>query len=196
MARRLRVIAGTAGGLRLRAPAGIRPTTDRVREAVFSALGDEVVSQASVLDLYAGSGALGIEAASRGAGAVVLVEHDRAGLESCRHNVATARLDERVRVVAASVEAFLRREPPADAPFDLVVADPPYDLVGALDMVVHALARPGWLAPGAVVVLEGGRGTDPSVPSGWERMWLRKYGDTLVVALRVVSPNPEPASGA
>jgi 16S rRNA (guanine966-N2)-methyltransferase len=172
-----RIIAGAAGGRRLRTPPGqdTRPTTDRVREALFSALGD--VGGARVLDLFAGSGALGLEAASRGAARVTFVESGRAALAALRRNVADLELPG-TEVVAADVSRFLAGRP---RPHDLVLADPPYATAPAplLELLV------GWLVPGARVVLERGRdGMDPDLPVGLELVRRRDYGGTSLWYLR------------
>jgi 16S rRNA (guanine966-N2)-methyltransferase len=181
----LRVVAGTAGGRRLVAPASVRPTTDRVREALFASLGDHVVD-ARVLDLYAGSGALGIEALSRGAAAAVFVDADRAAIDACRANLATTGLAERAQVHPGSVATLLGAGPPT-APFDLVVADPPYaDAAAAAAAILAALGEPGWLTPHARVVLETPTRAGPPSPAagtGWEIRSERKYGDTLLTTL-------------
>jgi 16S rRNA (guanine966-N2)-methyltransferase len=186
MSRRLRVVAGRAGGRRLESLPGdaTRPTAERVREAVFSSLGGEVVD-GTVLDLYAGTGAMAIEALSRGAARALLVDHDRAAVELCRRNLETTGFADDGRVVGSTVAAFLALPPPAEAPFTLVTCDPPYsmsddELVSAL----RALTGPGWLAPGATAVLERGVRTpiDP-VPAGWRLRSARAYGDTLVTLL-------------
>ena len=147
-----RVIAGTAGGRTLRTPpgSGTRPTSDRVREAVFSALdARDAVRGARVLDLYAGSGALGLEAASRGAARVVLVESDRRAADVIAGNARELKLPG-TRVVRSTVAAHLFPDPAPDDPSDLVFVDPPYDLDEA---ALAAGARPpaGRLArtPGA-----------------------------------------------
>jgi 16S rRNA (guanine966-N2)-methyltransferase len=188
----MRVIAGAARGLTLVAPPDVRPTAGRVREALFSSLGD--LSGASVLDLYAGSGALAIEALSRGAERAVLVERDRAAADVCRRNLETTHLADRGRVLARSVDAVLAGTAPGEAPFDLVCCDPPYELAAAeLDDVLAGLARPGWVVPEGRIVLErrarrrqrtGAGATLGSVVGGWTVGWERKYGDTLVTVLR------------
>jgi 16S rRNA (guanine966-N2)-methyltransferase len=155
-----------------------------VREAVFSSLGGEAVD-ASVLDLYAGSGAMAIEALSRGAARAVLVDADRASADVIRRNLATTGFAELGRVVERSVATFLALPPPADAPFTLVTCDPPYatadDDVAA---VLTALTEPGWLAPNATAVVERGvRSPIDPVPSGWRLRFARAYGDTLVTLL-------------
>lgn len=181
----LRVIAGDARGRRLVAPPGVttRPMTDRVKESLFAALGDARLADAVVFDLYAGSGALAIEALSRGAARAVLVERDRGAIGAIERNLAATGLAGRARVQPGTVEALLgRRSPPPEAPFALVFLDPPYALPTAeLEAVVTGLARPGWLSTGAVVVV---RRPDvaarPALPAGWATAWERAYGDTLV----------------
>lgn len=175
----MRVVAGAAKGRRLRAPAGdrTRPTSDRVKEAWFSSLAP-VLPGAHVLDLYAGSGQLGLEARSRGAARVTFVERDRRALAALRDNVATVGLDG-TTVLADEVTRALAT-PLVDAPFDVVVADPPYDLdVADLRDVLEVLV--GHLAPGAVVTLERAR---RRAPVTWPAHLLpdepRRYGDTLL----------------
>ncbi len=186
---RLRVITGQAGGRRLVAPAHLRPTTERVREAVFSALGAHVVD-AAVLDLYAGSGALAVEALSRGAAVAVLVDDDRAATDACRANLDTTRLAARGRVRTMPVARFLAAAPPSEAPFDLVLIDPPYAAPAhEATQVLEALTRPGWLTPDARVVLETAATSPPPEPNGPDALEVRsrrKYGDTLVTTLGTV----------
>ena len=174
-----RVVAGTAGGRTLRVPSkGTRPTSDRVREALFSRLEHlGVVRGARVLDLYAGSGALGIEAASRGAAAVTLVDSARAAVDVCRRNVATLGLPG-VDVVAQRAERFVAT--PVAAGWDLVLVDPPYEL--SEDELAEVLAGlAGSLADGAVVVVErSSRTPEPAWPTGLERTDRRAYGETVV----------------
>ncbi len=183
-ARGIRVIAGSARGRRLVTPAGdhVRPTKDMVREAMFSALDARgALVGASVLDLFAGSGALAIEALSRGAERAVLVERDRAALHAITTNVTTLGLDERARVVASDVARFLAGPPPAEAPFDLVVADPPYDAPDpAVTAMLEALGAPGWLAADALVSVERPPRHPVEMPPGWSRGWERVFGDTLL----------------
>jgi 16S rRNA (guanine966-N2)-methyltransferase len=183
MARGLHVIAGDAKGTRLVAPRGIRPTTGRVREALFSALGD--MHDRSVLELFAGSGALAIEALSRGAAHAVLVECDRHAVDACAANLEATHATERATLLQSTVATFLARHPPVRAPFDLVLLDPPYETsVDEVRDVVDALHAPGWLAPGARVVVERPARSAPLVPTdGWVVGWERKYGDTLVAVL-------------
>jgi 16S rRNA (guanine966-N2)-methyltransferase len=184
MARRgIRVIAGEAGGRRLVTPAGARPTTDRVKESLFSALGPERLTGARVLDLYAGSGALAIEALSRGAAEAVLVERDADARRVIEANLEATGLTARARVRPGAVAAVLSGPPAPEAPFDLVLCDPPYDLPdGELESVLARLATGSWLAPGATVVVErAGTAAVPGLPPGWRSTWERRYGDTLVL---------------
>ena len=181
----LRVIAGSVRGRRLAAPAGddIRPTKGIVREAMFSALDSRgAIADAVVLDLYAGTGALGLEALSRGADRAVLVERDRRALEAIEANVEHTGFVDRARVVRSDVEDFLDAPPPPEAPFDLVFADPPYDVgAGAIETIVEHLGAPGWLSPGATVSVERPVGSGVLLPKTFRTGWERTFGDTLVV---------------
>jgi len=179
-----RIIAGVAGGRTLRTPpgSGTRPTSDRVREALFSALdARDAVRGSRVLDLYAGSGALGLEAASRGAASVVLVESDRRAADVIARNIRDLGLAG-VRVLRSAVGALLAAEPgPSDAA-DLVLVDPPYDVdEDALAVVLRRLGA-GWLAPGGLVVVERStRSPEPTWPDGIRReVKPRKYGETTI----------------
>lgn len=179
----MRIIAGHAGGRRLQVPPqGTRPTTDRVREALFSSLDAHVRdrpdgwSTVRFLDLFAGSGAVGLEALSRGAAAATLVERDRRCLEILRRNVAA--VDPRARVVAADALAW----DPGDGVFDVIFADPPYDLP---DEQVHrllaALAGSGSIDPEALVIVERARRSGTPWPAdGWEHLRKREYGDSAL----------------
>lgn len=187
-----RIIGGALGGRRIAAPpgAGTRPTSDRVREAIFSALEARIeLDGVHVLDLYAGSGALGLEAASRGAARVVLVEHDRRAAATIRRNVADLGLDGVVTVAARAVSAVLDG-PPADA--DLVFLDPPYDVgEDVLAGVLAALAG-AHLTPEAVVVVErSSRSPEPTWPPGVHRTGDRTYGETRVWYAHASAP-PDP----
>lgn len=182
----MRVIAGVAKGRRLVAPKGrvTRPTSDRARESVFGALRDLVVVRA-VLDLYAGSGALAIEALSRGARSAVLVERDARATDAIRRNAEATAFTDHVRVVRAPVTSFVRGAPPAEAPFGLVFLDPPYEAPDdELGRVLGALDVPGWLEPAATVVVERAAAAGPPIlPPGWLVTWRREYGDTLIVVV-------------
>ena len=183
-ARPVRVIAGIAKGRRLDAPPGsrTRPTADRVKEALFSMLAPRLAG-ASVADLYAGSGALGIEALSRGAEHAVFVERDPRALAALRTNLARTGLADRATVVAADVEKVLREGPP-HAPFTIVLIDPPYDVEPeALGRSLATLAAS--LADGATVTVElGRRSPAPSWPPELLAGDPRRYGDTLLHTAR------------
>jgi len=177
-----RIIAGTHGGRRLATPTGdrTRPTTDRVREAVFSTLeswSGEGLGSLAFLDLYAGSGAMALEAASRGASPVVAVESDSRTAEVVRTNARTLGLPVEVRT--ASVEAVLATTPPRA--YDIIWADPPYPV--ATDHLEHLLGglwRSGWLAPNGLLVLErDSRAPAPQWPDGVDG-WSRRYGETTI----------------
>lgn len=181
-----RIIAGAARGIRLDVPhAGTRPTSDRVRESLFAALESaHAVAAARVLDLYAGSGALGLEALSRGAASADLVERAAGAAQVARTNAARAAKaagTSPARVHRASVSAFLRT---ARGPYDLVFADPPYDVADDEIAAVLAALVP-LLAEGALVVVErGARSPEPPATPGLTSDRDRRYGDTAVWWLR------------
>jgi 16S rRNA (guanine966-N2)-methyltransferase len=187
----MRVIAGVAGGLPLVTPkrGAARPTTDRVKESMFAALGPEKLVSATVLDLYAGSGALAIEALSRGAARAVLVEREHSAIDAVRRNLTTTRLRGQARVQGSTVATFLHGKPPAEQPFDLVFLDPPYGAAPTeVTRVLAGLDESGWLAGGATIVLERASDAGPvPAPASWETTWERAYGDTLVTVLTTTS---------
>jgi 16S rRNA (guanine966-N2)-methyltransferase len=173
----VRVIAGRFRGRKLTAPEGLatRPTGDRVREALFSALGN--MTGAAVLDLYAGTGALGIEAVSRGAAGATFVESAREALVALRANVAALGIGPSVRVVAQPVA---RAVASLSGPFDLVFADPPYAALAEVPPAFAALIQAAALAPGARVVVEhASRDRAPAI-AGLTPRPTRAYGDTSV----------------
>jgi 16S rRNA (guanine966-N2)-methyltransferase len=181
-----RIIAGVAGGLGLKSVAGdaTRPTTDRVKEALFSRLSSYgVLDGGRVLDLFAGSGALGVEAASRGARAVVLVEQAPKAVAVCQANAALVNKKlgrEAVAVRRGSVDSFLDAETTTGRGWDLVMMDPPYPLTE--DGLAATLGR---LVPvlldGAVVVVErSSRSPEPGWPAGVRRFAEKKYGETVL----------------
>jgi len=176
-----RVIAGEAGGRRLAVPDGrdTRPTSDRAREGLFGTISSIVGSLAGarVLDLYAGSGAVGLEALSRGAKHVLLVEHGARASRVIRENIEAIGLPGAV-LAADKVERVLARGPEGD-PYDVVFADPPYALAdAAVSRVLSTLAGPGWLAPGALVIVERATRSGPlSWPDGFVPDRARRYGE-------------------
>ncbi len=183
---RLRVIAGTHGGRRLVAPRGLatRPTSDRVREALFSRLASMLgpdLGRPSVLDAFAGSGALGIEALSRGADHATFVERDRHALSALRHNLDTLELHGRATVIPGELLVHLSRRSIAGGPFSLLFIDPPYRInKSEVRRAVVALAELGVLSPHAVVVWEHDAAESPEWPSAFEPVGERRYGDTIV----------------
>ncbi|MFS0852258.1 16S rRNA (guanine(966)-N(2))-methyltransferase RsmD [Microbacterium sp. 179-I 3D4 NHS] len=178
-----RIIAGTAGGTRLQVPdAGTRPTSDRVRESLFAALESAgALADARVLDLYAGSGALGLEALSRGARSADLVERSRPAAAVARRNasaVARAGGLPLARVHESAVQSHLAR---SSGPFDLVFTDPPYDLADAT-MIADLVAVAPLLAEDGLVVVERARRSAPPRldEAGLELVREKTYGDTAV----------------
>jgi 16S rRNA (guanine966-N2)-methyltransferase len=178
----MRITGGEFRSRGLRAPRGqgTRPTSDRVREALFSILSSlRVVQGARVLDLYGGTGALALEALSRGADEATIVERAREALDAIRHNVRSLSIEGRTRVIAGDVrDALLRLQ----GPFDLVLVDPPWALVdtGEVSRVLDELARTALLSPQAVLVLEhSSRTSSPAAFSGGLLHFdTRRYGDT------------------
>ncbi len=205
----MRIVAGRHRGRRLEAPAGmaVRPTADRTREALFNILtqgklpwrapvgGQGVGKQgvggqgaerrgnplagARALDAFAGTGALGLEALSRGAAFVTFMENQAAALAACRNNIAL--LEETARSQALRCDVL--RPPPAPAPCDLVLMDPPYNQ-GLASPALAALEAAGWLAPGALGVVELMAKEPFALPEGFEALDERKYGKARLVFLR------------
>jgi len=175
----MRVIAGAHKGRRLLQPKGhdLRPTSGRVKEALFSILGKRTEG-ARFLDLFAGTGAIGIEALSRGAQVAAFVEPTASSLKVLRANVELCGLAVSAKVYGCSVETFLRRHQSTERPFDIVFADPPYhEGVGA--SLLSDIARADIIAPGSIVILE--HFTKTSLPSEAGRLALirqYRYGDT------------------
>jgi 16S rRNA (guanine966-N2)-methyltransferase len=177
----MRISGGEAKGTKLKVPKGARPASERVRQAIFSSLGDRVAG-ARVLDLYCGSGAYGLEALSRGAESAVLVDKDLGAVAATRDNSCAAKVGDDVRIRRSDVERYLRREAAKDGPFDLVFVDPPYIATGHRGLL-EALRQA--LNPSGRVVLET-RSTpeEPETPSGWVLEADRRYGDTRVQTFR------------
>ncbi|WP_420175609.1 16S rRNA (guanine(966)-N(2))-methyltransferase RsmD [Luteococcus sp. OSA5] len=182
-----RIIAGRAGGMRLQTPAGekTRPTTDRVREALFSALAtwngsadagaEAQLEGLAFCDLFAGSGAVGLEAASRGAGPVVLVEQDQPTTRLIKANAAKTRLA--AEVVAATTDSFLQRD--GDRLFDVIWLDPPYPFTNEQITRTLQLALSRLVHNGLIVLERASRGGAPDFPEGTEQ-WTRRYGETTL----------------
>ena len=177
----MRVIAGSARGVPLVTPRGsaTRPITDRVKETLFGILGDRV-PDARVLDLYAGSGAIGIEALSRGASSVDFVERDRAALGALRSNLERTRLAADAHVHDHEVARYLAST--TDGPWDIVALDPPYE-VGAMVAPLRGLLP--HLAPGASVVLKHFWRTELTDVEGLAAVRQRRFGETMLTFLEV-----------
>jgi 16S rRNA (guanine966-N2)-methyltransferase len=183
---RIRIIAGALRGRRIEVPSGlsVRPTPDRVREALFSALGHDLDGQ-NVIDVYAGSGALGFEALSRGAAHVTFIEREASALAALRANAALLGVETVVTILSGDVETLLAPDR-LPGPFDLVLADPPYDHGPAGPLLSH-LAAPGILRVGATIVFQRDSKTpaveDAAGPVSWTR--TRRYGRTCLDYYRV-----------
>ncbi|RMD71114.1 MAG: 16S rRNA (guanine(966)-N(2))-methyltransferase RsmD [Gammaproteobacteria bacterium] len=174
---RLRIIAGRFRGRRLAFPPlpGLRPTPDRVRETLFSWLAPHLPG-ARCLDLFAGSGALGFEALSRGAKEVIFVERHPKAAARLRENIALLGVEDRARVYAMDALDFLRRLPPE--PFDIAFLDPPYGERGLLERAARLLEERGWLAPGALIYVEASsHAPSPALPEAWEAFRHRRAGE-------------------
>ncbi|MDQ7079238.1 MAG: 16S rRNA (guanine(966)-N(2))-methyltransferase RsmD [Paracoccaceae bacterium] len=184
----MRIIGGRYRGLRLAsvgkgdAAAHLRPTTDRVRESIFNLLVNgsqgDVIAGARVLDVFAGTGALGLEALSRGATSVLFMDTGRKALALIAQNIALCRADEVAQALRRDATRPGRNE---DAPFDLLFLDPPYGK-GLGEKALVALALGGWLCDGAQVVWEEAARQQP--PTGFTLLDTRRYGDTWVHLLR------------
>ena len=176
----MRVISGSARGKRLESPEGLhtRPTTDRVKESVFNLL-QPYVYGASVLDAFAGSGALGIEALSRGAVHSIFLENDRAAAEIVRRNLSGTHLTEKATVYEGDALSFLDR---TSEKFSLIFLDPPYDS-GLYTLVLEKISRKELLSEHGVIVAEQRAGETISLPDGLSVMKERKYGKTAIFVI-------------
>lgn len=178
----MRIIAGEWRGRKLEAPAGVqtRPTADRTRETLFSMLASRLGSfdGLRVADLYAGSGALGLEALSRGAAHVTFVENDRSALKAIEANMKALGAQERASVRATSATSL-----PGAPPFDLLFADPPYSAASG-SAAVSAVANAGWLMRGGWMAVETSRGDDVAAPDGWTIDATRDVGRAKLTLLR------------
>ena len=184
----MRVIAGSAKGTRLGSvPPGIRPVSDRAREGLFSSLGP-ISPGTRVLDLYAGTGALGIEALSRGARSAVFVDRSPNAARAVRSNLALTHLADRAGVVSSDVLRFVSRKSKKWSPVDLCFLDPPYAIARReLEAVLAGLAR-HWLSPGAstVALTRPSRSSTHVIPVHWLAARRLEYGDSLVILYREV----------
>ncbi len=178
----MRVIAGKAKGHRLKSPTmGTRPMTDRMKESVFSALGD--LTGMKVLDLYAGSGALGLEAMSRGAKKVTFVENAREAIVKLEENIESTGLGDRAEVSWADVGSTLRLGP--DERVDLVFLDPPYGLAqSAVQADLEALVMHGWLSDDGRIVVHRSAKEAKLRPLGLALEWEREYGQSKILVFK------------
>ena len=168
-------------------PEGVRPLSDRAREGLFASLGAEVEG-AHVLDLFAGTGAIGIEALSRGSAHSTFVERSGPALGALRENLTKTHLAERATVVSADVVAFLRGPEPTHGPFDIVFLDPPYELGPPhLDEALQHLVGEWLRAPWTVVLTRGRKNPNLVIPLHWHAARQLRYGDSLVTLFREVA---------
>jgi len=185
----MRISAGEYRGRRLKSPkgAGTRPTSDLLRQAIFNVVGPRLAG-ARVLDLYAGTGAIGLEALSRGARHATFVERDRDALESLRANIRALGVAEQASVVAAEVPAALRRLAAAAARFDCVFLDPPYGAAAA-GPCVERLAPGGVLSENALLVVQAfHKEALPAAVGALRQAWRRRYGESSVTVYEVAVP--------
>ena len=184
----MRVIAGSLRHRHLgRPPKGVRPTSDRVREALFASLGS--IEGAGVLDLYAGTGAVGIEAISRGAREVVFVERARASLAALRENLAVLGVEEGFRVLPGDALLQLRRLADRGERFDLIFVDPPYDS-DEISRILGGLLGSGLLGEFGQVVVESAKRNPLECLSGWDVCAESDYGDSRLTRLVENSRSP------
>lgn len=190
----MRIVGGKWGGRTLRAPRGatVRPTTDRVREALFSILGDRVGGRA-VLDLFAGTGALAIEALSRGAATAVLVDPDPDALAAVAVNLGSVGAD--AETIRGDYRKAIRILSGRGCRFDLVFLDPPYGK-GIAARAALALDEASLLSDGAIAVVEeAARAPEAGFPGGWALRTERRYGDTRLLVFDIAVPSAGPSPG-
>jgi 16S rRNA (guanine966-N2)-methyltransferase len=184
----MRIVGGKLRGRPLRAPKGkrLRPSAERLREALFDILihadlGQPPLSGATLVDLFAGTGALGLEALSRGASHVVMIENDRAALSELRANIAALKAEHETRVIAGDATDL----PLSLERYDFALLDPPYRS-GLGPLALEELARKGWLKKGAFAVIELAAKEPFPVPADYELIEERRYGKGRIVILRLV----------
>ncbi len=175
----MRVIGGTARSIRLKYPKGvrIRPTTDQVRESLFSSLGD-LVAGAQFADLYAGTGAVGIEALSRGAGRVVFIERNTACVEAIKANLANTKLQDRAVILRGSVNACWKRAWKEYGQFDIVFVDPPYGLQGFEQVVTRLVEGGEGIKAGGMVIVQ--HEATAQLPVCCKPQRVYRYGQTML----------------
>lgn len=188
----MRVIAGSARGRTLSVPAGdrVRPTADRVKEALFSSLTSRfgTIEDLAVLDLFAGSGNLGIEALSRGAGSAVFVDNNPESLQFIRKNLQLAGLSDRAQVIRADAVTAARELASKHMKFDIVFADPPYGAIAISKELVAAVTNGKLVREEGVMVIESARKVDLALPAGIALSARKVYGDTALNFLEFPKP--------
>lgn len=189
----MRVSGGTISRREIRVPAGIRPTQDKVRAALFNSLGEAVIG-ARVLELFAGSGALGIEAWSRGASLVCWVEADRRVAGTLKENVRSLCRSGAPTEIRQLDATFFLKKGWTSQPFDIILADPPYSREGKtgwLGQLLPMLEAGGMLASGGLLVFEQGASENVPARSGWDLLRDREYGDTRLLIFRRAARSEE-----
>lgn len=179
----MRIAGGIGRGQRLKVPAGarVRPTSDKVKQALFNILGDRVAG-ASFLDLFAGAGGIGIEALSRGASRVVFVDGSRESVAAIKHNLELAKVGDRAEVVLSKAEAFLNKP---SLPFDIVFLDPPY--AGEMQPLLDQLAASGVVSPEGIVIAEHFKKQPSPEKAGALTLYREaRYGDTVLAFYKMV----------
>jgi 16S rRNA (guanine966-N2)-methyltransferase len=187
----MRIVTGSAKGARLApVPDGVRPLSDRAREGLLSSLGPDVVADAIVLDLFAGTGAVGIEALSRGAERATFVERSAQAGATIHRNLDITGLAADAVVQTLNVARFLAGTERPGAPFDLVFCDPPYDMAGSEVQPLLEELTAGWVPDqgGTIVLTRGERSSMPVIPVHWAVARELRYGDSLVLVIRPQVP--------
>ena len=190
----MRVVAGTQKGRRLKEPTspGLRPTSGRVKEALFSMIAERI-SNANVLDLYAGTGALGLEAMSRGAQRVVFVDNQAASIQVLRENITRCSLTKDSSIIPQDVQTFLATRSPQrhESPFDLVFADPPYE-ISDLEPLLNQINSSEQVGTNGLVVIEHfKKATLPLEAGGLRQTRQSRYGDTMLTFYHMVPTTKE-----
>ena len=183
----MRIVAGSAKGVRLGpVPPGVRPISDRAREGLFSSLGPGALEGGNVLDLFAGTGAAGIEALSRGAASATFVDRSPKAINAIERNLALTKLEARGETYPSAAARFVTGDDRPWGPFDLVICDPPYDFASPeLDEILEALGH-GWLRDDAwtVALTRGHKSSTFVIPLHWAVARRLRYGDSLVILFR------------
>ena len=191
----MRIIAGSAKGIRLATPKNkaVRPTLDRVRESLFNILAPRL-ADALVLDLFAGTGAVGIEALSRGACTAWFIDNDERSLRLVRQNLQLAKVESQGRVLRRNLPGGLRDWTPAKGSFDIIYADPPHKFED-FDSLAEVIGRQGLLNPEGLLVLEHSSRREMVLPALWQAMRTQRFGETTVSFYSMAAPEAIGTSG-